>query len=176
MIDWRSVAPSDEAELRDFVCTDPPARHPDGTLNLQGAALWELEAQTGIREIQLPLPRGEHLLIGRDDDGIACACWWYEVGGPASVKLLVAAVARRLRRTSLKVGDQLMEEVVTRLIERVDGTEVQCVAAFGLVHPSNGPSQALLARHGFFYVQESGDYQEWWLRIDVPTLEAADLA
>lgn len=151
------------------MCADAPARRADGSLVHDARLFAELEAQTGIREgIQFPLPRGEFVVLGRDEEGLACVAWWIEVGGPVRVKLLVAGVALRLRKRGLRVGDDIMSEVVARLIDRVVGRDIKVVMVFGLVHPSNTASADLLARHGFFYVQEDGDYQEWWLRLDVP--------
>lgn len=169
MIEWESVRPSDADELREFVCTDEPARDEHGELIHDAQLYAELEAQTGIREaIQLPLPRGEYVLVGRDPEGIAAVCWWYEVGGPARVKILVAGVALRLRGGGRHIGDEMLEQVVSRLLERADPAFHPCIAVQVLVSPYNGPSQALLSRAGFFYVQDSGNYQEWWHRIDVP--------
>lgn len=169
MIRWSLATAADAAELADFVCADAPARRSDGSLVYDAGLFAEIEAQTGIREgVQFPLPRGEFVVLGRDDDGIACVAWWIEIGGASRLKLLSVGVALRLRRRGLRVGDEMMTEVVARMIDRVAGRDITVIMVHALVHPSNNASAHMLARHGFFYVQESGDYQEWWLRLDVP--------
>lgn len=171
MIEWSFARSEEDAEdLRNFICTDPAPETfgPDGDIwELKDA--WEWEAQAGIQDAPCPTPRGEYVLLGRDAHGLAAVCHWFEIAGPMRVKLLCAGVALRLRRSGQRVGDLLIEEVIQTVADNADRRRISTVTVYGLVHQRNGNSQALLHRHGFFYALDSGAYQEWWLRIDLPT-------
>lgn len=128
----------------------------------------ELEAQTGLQEIQFPLPRDEHVVVGRDQAGeLAAVCWWIELGGPARVKLLAAGVSLSHRGARPRIGDLLMAEVLDRLIARAETFDIRVVGAYGLVRPDNVSSQEMLSRAGFYYVMDHGPFQEWWGRLEV---------
>lgn len=130
---------------------------------------WELEAQIGVqRELPRNPPRGDFVVLGIDSSGIAAVAWWTELSGAGSVKFLLAAVALRLRGSGEHVGDQLMEEVHRRLVERIDGTSTECVMVHGLVHGRNTESQSMLSRQRWWYAQDVREYQEWWARLQRP--------
>ncbi|GAB2762233.1 hypothetical protein GCM10027273_44870 [Nocardioides pakistanensis] len=122
--------------------------------------------QSGIRSLIPPMPTGDVLLVGRDSEGIAAVSWWYEHDGPGLVKMLAGAVALRCRGRGLRLGDELMEETLSSIAERAAAADLDHAVVWGLVHRSNAASQAMVDRHGFFYLRDDGEYQEWWHRID----------
>jgi len=80
---------------------------------------WELEVQVGLNNLRWPIPAGELLLIGRDEQGIGAVSHSFEIGGPADVKILAGAVALRLRRQGKGYGDEMMEQTIDRLLARI---------------------------------------------------------
>ena len=176
MLDWHYASDGEYADLANFVCAETPGRDAAGHLQMNGVLRSQLVAQTGIRDgIQFPLPRDEHVLIGRDQHGAAAVAWWCELAGPQRVKLLVMAVSLRLRGCKIRVGSQvktygdlLIEEFESRLLENVDPALVRCVSAYCVIDSDNGPSQRLVQRHGYYYMAETDGHQEWWTRLDLP--------
>ncbi|RHW27817.1 hypothetical protein D0Z08_05835 [Nocardioides immobilis] len=110
------------------------------------------------------MPMGEELLLGRDADGIVAVSWTWEEDGPGLVKFLAAAVARRAWGTG--VSDALIAETIDRTAARADAAGLDHFLIYGLIHPNNANSQAMVARHQFTYMRDDDDHQEWVLRVD----------
>lgn len=171
MIEWWPLRAADLTEVADFTCAEPPSAaeahlDPDEWSNSH-----ELEAQVGLQNIQFPLPRGERVLVGRDSTGVMAAlCWWIELGR-GRFKILGAAVALTHRGLTPRVGKLLIDEVIDRLLSDADGAGVEVVSVYGLVRPKNGNSQRMLHNAGFFYVQDDSGFQEWWARLEVPSVD-----
>jgi ribosomal protein S18 acetylase RimI-like enzyme len=168
VLDWKDGLAADGEELRQFVCSQPPPKAWKSKHRKLLGARWEREVQSGIRDLRPPMPPGDTLLIGRDLEGIAAVSWWFDQDGPGLVKLLAGAVALRCRRVpGLRLGDELMDETLSRIAERASEAGLDHAMVWGYVHRMNGPSQAMVERHGFFYVSDDDEYQEWWLRVDI---------
>lgn len=159
-------------QIQAFTCTGPPRREEAHIDPEEWESFAALEAQVGIQSIEFPLPQGEHVIVGRDESGqMAAVCWWIELGGPGRLKLLAAAVSLEHRGAQPRVGDLMMEELFDRVLAAADGAGIETVAVFGLVRRSNGACQTMLANTGFFYVMDVGDLQEWWARLEVPSVD-----
>lgn len=168
---WGTATEEDIPDLKVFVCTSPPPPMAAGTptkhRHLSGSH-WERVVQAGINGLTWPRPSDELLVIGRDEEGIVAVTLSAEIGGPWEVKILAAAVALRVRRKGLGVGDHLAEETIDRLMERADLANEDQLGLWGLIHQRNAASQALASRHGFDYVRDFGEeLQEWWQFIDL---------
>lgn len=174
---WSYAEPFDLAELEAFTCTDaaPSSLAPDGDV-LELQRVWEFEVQVEIQSVALPLPAGEYLLLGRKNGELVAVCWWGEVNGPRYVQLYCIAVCVDLRGSEDRVGDQILNEVKSRLLGNAQVIPGDCVMAQARIDHSNVESQSMMERHGGHYHRGDAFYQNWWLRIsdddpDVPLFD-----
>jgi len=156
-LDWNFVTRQDRSDLQHFVCTRPDHRPPYRHGHGRGVHPfeWEYEVQCGLRDPkQFKLPH-DRLLIGRDSEGIAAACAWQvsvEVGasGPY-LDVFVRAVAVEVRHRGLggACARAALLEMHSLLERDARASGLGLILVTAHVHIQNGPSQRLLASHGF---------------------------
>lgn len=103
-------------------------------------------------------------VLGVDGEGIAAAAWFELDGGVWHVN--AAGVA--LRWQGKRLGDQLMERVLSRIIEHAEEHGVGLSRVTGRVHPDNRQSIAMVRRFGFVQVREDpeeGVYPLWAMAL-----------
>lgn len=162
-IQWAEGNEDDTAELRGFVCSPDPPPIQKVKHRKYAGAFWEREVQTGIRAITAPVPPDELLVVGRDGDGIVAVSHSYQVRrDPMEFKVLGVAVALRARGWEPRVGPELLDETLMRLINRADAANEDFLEVWGLIHTRNAASQFLMEEHDFHYVTEDdAGYQQW---------------
>lgn len=161
-IGWNAATPQDIEDLRAFVCTSkpPPVVMGNHRVRKLMGRPWERTVQSALRTLRWPLPADEFLLLGRDDEGIAGVSWWADLDGSAEVKILAVAIA--LRRQGDRLGDGLLSETKQRIIERADAAEVKELTVWAVTHARNHRAQWLLQRHGFHFISEYDNEQDWY--------------
>jgi hypothetical protein len=117
--------------------------------------MYALDVQVYLQhEIAWPLPRGERVIIGRDDaERVTAVVHWWQMSGPGRVKVLAAARSLHVREQGL--GDEMLEELFSRLLEEIEDKEIKAVTVYCLVDWANEPCQKLLARNRFRVVHRA---------------------
>lgn len=147
--DWQAIARNDLPELQAFECADPVTSvYSRSRRQRVHPAPWELEVQSYLRSLKV---RAEGLvLVGRDPNGIVAVA--HLIPAPKLGGTLIAAVGRANRVRGQHVGDEALDECVSRV-------ETEFVVA--RIDPRNAPSQRLFARNGFEKILLDGHYELW---------------
>ena len=107
--------------------------------------------------------RGETLLLGIDEGGIAAMAAWTSVDDPSDVLLQAVAVATRHRHR----GGAHAREAITTALDRITAdaarAHVSAVLVEGRIHQENQPSKALCAAHGFLHDGDATPELERWM-------------
>jgi len=150
----------DRALLQLFECTEK-AHHDRATHRTLHPKPWELEAQSAIKDLRPPVSGAEMILIAEDHAGIGAVVWTYEFGSPTDVKIMCAAIVRRLRGKRGIYADELMSVTFERLVERLRASGQRRGLAIGLVHKDNLPSQRMCRQSGGYHYADDDEYQKW---------------
>lgn len=160
LLRWRAATTSDVPERQRFVCAEP-ARPVGRGRHKTHPAWYELDVQSWLRSHRGH--RGETLLIGTDDHGIAAMIAWTEVRDPSEVLLQAVAVAARHRHR----GGEHAHEAVVVALEHIEANAVRSGAGALLVeariHPDNHPSKRLCTDAGFQCASAIDPHLERWI-------------
>lgn len=112
-----------------------------------------------LRAMRVPMRPPNFAVLARDSEGIVAAAWFEQDGEDAWIKAIGVSVRWRGQR----VGDELVQRVLSRMIERALEQGVSELFVGGAVHPENQNSRRLLERHQFELVEPGDDdeYEEW---------------
>lgn len=169
LLQWRLAEADDIPRLQHFECAKPKERR-FGQAHAEWPRKWEAVVQGGIRALRPPGRLREIILVGCDDAGelgaVAWACDWK---GPGDVKILSAGVSLALRQTFPygRHADEMVDQMIAQIQGRALDAGLDTVWAWGLVHPKNAKSQALLNRCGFGRGEDDGDLQTWGIELSV---------
>lgn len=165
-VQWTAPAKPHVLQLQRFTCCEPEVRTRPYQL-WRHSRPWRLHAQNLLRSMPAPCRPPNFGVIGVDDEGMAAAAWFQIDGGVWHIN--AAGVA--LRWQGHRLGDQLMERVLSRIIEHAEEHDVKVSHITGRIHPENRQSIALVTRFGFVQIpepdREQRVYPLW--AVDLPT-------
>ncbi|GAB3389116.1 hypothetical protein GCM10027568_10930 [Humibacter soli] len=122
---------------------------------------YQIEVQAGIRDLRPPFRDGSAVLLGYDEQGLACVSQWQtarETDDPPAH--FINAMARANRCHCNGYGDEMMTETLLTL-ERLNDANGTDFGVYGKVHRQNHASLAMLERHGFERFDSDGEYEVW---------------
>jgi RimJ/RimL family protein N-acetyltransferase len=160
-LDWVEAEFKHRSALGRFVCADPPRSSWDKHRGKFHPKPWELELQSGLRNLRPPFPGGDLLLLGLDEHGEIIAI--VRIGWDIDVShLLVLAVAVHADHQRNGHGRSALELALAVLTGTNEAYEGQC-GFFAHIHQGNAPSQKLFASLGFenLGVMDSGSHETW---------------
>ncbi len=162
LLTWRSAVRSDRKALGNCICTEPAKARWNG-YNRVHPKPWELEVQSGIRDLRPPAGPDTVLLLGEDEQGLAAVVLFSDVEGmPSDVVLRAIAVATRLRGGDGAHAAEALAVALETMIIRARAAEAHGLFVVGRIHRHNGPSKRLCSGAGFDYVRMQDDNLELW--------------
>lgn len=164
-LSWREATSDDRFQLQQFICTDPPKRKFTHGRS-QHPREWELEAQSGVRDMRFPLPSNSTLIVGCDDLGIAVVCLYEydDSDGFPDVFINVLAVAFRAQQQGY--GSATLGHVLGLIKARAAATGASECFVASRIHHKNLGSQKASAKHGFEMTTPADeDGLEYWTLI-----------
>ncbi|MFD6029242.1 hypothetical protein ACFWE5_00900 [Cellulosimicrobium funkei] len=163
---WRDATLEDRAELKTWICADPPKRQFErATASYSHPEQWVLDVQSGLRELNPPLSGDERLVLTRDDVGIAAVAYFAYDRREQEFWLLGLASAPRVRRRGFcRTGhDFVMGEILSWRAELgvVGGV-------LGRIHERNMASKGFFTSTGWQFTEvKAGAYELWELALNV---------
>lgn len=157
---WVNAAANHRAALDRFVCTEPESQQYDRYRGRWHPRPWELEVQSHLRGLRLPVPPGAALLLGFDPggDGLAGAIHFgFEETG---AHFMIWAVARDLRFAGRGVGREAVGQAMRSLRATKDAHSLSC-GVITHIDPRNDASRAVFQAAGFEYLGSYDGYEAW---------------
>lgn len=130
---------------------------------------WELDVQTGIRELRPPLPPGTVAMLGFDAAGLAAVTMWSSIDDPGEYLFQMAAIATRVRgqQGGSPHAHEAIDVALSIMIAEAVQSSARELGVVGRVHHQNRASQRLLSAHGFVRSdapnQKLQDHYDWIL-------------
>ncbi|UFS59417.1 GNAT family N-acetyltransferase [Subtercola endophyticus] len=163
---WVDAAPEHVTALQHFICADPPKAAYGGSREKYHPRPWELEVQSGLRDLRLPLPDSERLVIALDSA--------HEVAGAVRLsfdvtgeQMMILAIATRHDLQRQGIATRALE-IAVDIIERTRvAYELNC-DIWAKIHRENLRSQKVFAAAGFEWIEsvdESG--LDYWAKLFV---------
>jgi GNAT superfamily N-acetyltransferase len=149
-VQWTAPTKPHVSQLQQFTCCEPEIKTKPYK-QWKHSTPWRLHAQNLLRNMPVPCRPPDFGVIGVDDRGIAAAAWFQIDGGVWHIN----AVGVALRWQSRRLGDKLMERVLSRIIEHAEEHHVTVSQVTGRIHPENRQSIAMVTRWGFVQIPES---------------------
>jgi RimJ/RimL family protein N-acetyltransferase len=163
LLAWRTAQRGDRPLLQAFTCTGP-ACYDRWRKQKVHPREWELEVQTGIRDIN-PSTEGQFLYLGIDDqESIGAVCLFAPLDQPDQFKLMGVAVAMRYRRQGGAYADEAITQALQAAADQAAQHGRPHAYVTGFVHERNLASQRMCQRHGFMRVGPApglASYEEW---------------
>ncbi|AZZ49468.1 N-acetyltransferase [Rathayibacter rathayi] len=149
---WVLADASHEEALNHFVCADPPKWLWDKHRGRHHPSKWELETQSAIRGLRLPVPEDEGVILAMFGSEIAGVIWLsFDVD---ETQLLVRAIATHIDYRGTGLGGRLLDEGLRLLEANRLYHQLDC-AFWANIHSSNDASKHLFASRGFVDIDES---------------------
>jgi hypothetical protein len=155
---WRSATEQHRTALSQFVCTDPPKQSYDRHRGRHHPRPYELEVQSHLRGLKVPVAPGDALLLGFDEDGIAAAAHFGFDDTQTQFMIWAVACAHRCR--GRRHGREAVEVALQALAATKRHYDLDC-GVFTHVDPRNGASRAMVASAGFEYLDVYDGYEGW---------------
>lgn len=161
-LSWREANPDDRFQLTQFICTDPPKRkftqgrphHPRE---------WELEAQSGVRDIRFPLPANSTLIVGCGDKGIAVVCLYEYDASDGYPDVFINVLAVGYRAQGMGYGTATLGHVLGLIKARAANSGASSCFVASRIHHKNVGSQKMSEKHGFEMATPADeDGLEYW--------------
>lgn len=126
--------------LQSFVCATPSRPQYRGGRGTFHPCPWELEVQSHLRSLRVPLPDSEALIVGIDDGAVAAACHFgYDSDGENVIVFAIGVAPTHQRRG---LGTRLIEYV----LRSVESDDLDVLAR---IDERNAPSIRLFSAAGF---------------------------
>jgi ribosomal protein S18 acetylase RimI-like enzyme len=161
-LDWCSGEFEHRQPLSEFICADPPKHIYDPHRGRHHPRPYELIVQGYLRGLRPPLTGTSALLLGLDDDGVACASHFGFDDTGEQFMIWGIATAVRCRRQGH--GRELLDHVVGFLRSEKAKHGLDC-GVFVRIDPMNEPSRALFAGRGFEYLETYEQHENWGLPL-----------
>lgn len=160
---WYSAEAEHRQPLDQFICTDPPKRLYEKHRGPHHPRVWELEVQSHLRGLRVPVAAGDLLGLGFDDAGLAAAihCGFDDTG--SQIMIWAVACALRCRRNGYGV------QAVRLAISTAAATKRALGGDFGMIthiDPRNDASRGLFRSQGFVYLNLNEGYEVWVRDVD----------
>lgn len=168
---WRHAGAGDLAQLKlerrqltDFICTDPPKRiFKDGSKSHPRE--WELDAQSGIRDLRIPARPSKPVLLGIDSDGLAAVCQYEYAHDESGTDAFINVIGVAFRARGTGYGGQALDHVLQEIRAKATLDQAaECLVA-ARVHTLNEPSKKMCESRKFVCVEAADDDgHEYWTR------------
>ncbi|WP_172592159.1 GNAT family N-acetyltransferase [Subtercola boreus] len=124
-------------------------------------APWEIEVQSGLRALRLPVPDTEAVVFSLDAAGEIVSAVHFSFDSEGQ-QIIILAIATRSEARGLGLGRQTLEAA----LQIVDRTKVEYGLDFGVwarIRPQNHPSKRLFSAAGFECIEDLNDPETWVL-------------
>lgn len=155
---WHSAAAQHGQALQQFVCTDPPRRSYEKNRGPHHPRPWELQVQSHLRGLKVPVAQGSALLLGYDQTRLATAIHFgFDDTG---TQFMIWAVARGFAFAGQGYGRRALDRAMASLrsTKTVHGLDCGVITH---IDPRNDASRAMFKSAGFEYLRQADGYEAW---------------
>jgi hypothetical protein len=155
---WVSAAHAHREQLTQFICTDPARRQYEKHRGKFHPRPYELEVQSHLRGLKVPVGDDEALLLGYDEHGLAAAAHF---GFDDTLsQLIIWALARAQRTAGQHYGREALAMVLYIMENTKKRYDLDC-GVFAYVDPRNDASRAAMRDAGFEFLATYDGYEGW---------------
>ncbi|MBF0689867.1 MAG: hypothetical protein IR158_19095 [Cellulomonas sp.] len=158
MLRWSSARAEHKVALTQFICTDPAKKQYEKHRGKHHPKPWELEVQSHLRGLRVPVSADEALLLGFDGEGLAATAHFGLDDTNQQFMIWAVACAQRTR------GQHLGREALTVALDLMSRTkaryELDC-GVFTHVDPRNVASRKMCVDAGFEFLGTYEGYESY---------------
>jgi hypothetical protein len=165
-VDWCSGAREHKGALERFICADPEREKYVHGVGKVHPRPWQIEVQSYLRGLKLPVASGSGLYLGMDADGVVAAV---EYGFASDSTLgadlyLVAAIATACRARGQGHGGAALDLAVGSCVATNEELDLRH-DLLARIHAENAESRGLFSSRGFAMVDVVDDLELWVLEL-----------